>query len=162
MDRGSTGCLWGATGVAAVLPWQNHLLIAHWSSRQCFGMLCESDVTVAGLNFRLFGTLQITRQNEFDTLVPLQPTVQSFLAYLLLLRRRHHRREVLAGIFWGDHDENGARRCLSTTIWRLRRELEQNSAPELTHIDTTASEICFCLGSNDWLDVAVFEEKVQR
>ncbi len=117
---------------------------------------------MAGLNFCLFGSLQITRQDESNSSLLFRPAVQALLAYLLLHRHRCHRREVLTGLFWGDHGEEGAKRCLSTTLWRLRRELE-DATPTTTYLDTTTTgEIHFTLDCNDWFDVALFEERVKQ
>ena len=111
------------------------------------------------LKIRLFGGLELKRHD--DTIIPLQPVVQAFLAYLLLNRDRCHRREVLSGLFWGKREESQARRCLSTTLWRLRRDLEPDGTPRGTFVVSTASgDIGFnCQSDSYWMDIAVFEEK---
>lgn len=112
------------------------------------------------LRIRLFGGIQLARRD--DTTIPLQPTVQIFLAYLLLHRQRYHCREVLSGLFWGEREESQARRCLSTTLWRLRQDIEPEGIPQGTFVVTNNSgEIGFNARSDQyWLDVASFEEKV--
>jgi DNA-binding SARP family transcriptional activator len=114
------------------------------------------------LHIQLFGGIHLT--NRDNKAIPLQPTVQIFLAYLLLNRHRYHCREVLSGLFWGEREEGQARRCLSTTLWRLRQELEPEGTPRGTFVVTTNSgEIGFnCQGKSVWLDVAAFEEKVSK
>lgn len=111
------------------------------------------------LHIQLFGGFHLLRADE--TAISLQPTVQIFLAYLLLNRHRPHCREVLSGLFWGARDESQARRCLSTTLWRLRQELEPDGTPHGTFVVTTHSgEIGFNGRSQDyWLDIAAFEQK---
>jgi DNA-binding SARP family transcriptional activator len=60
----------------------------------------------------------------------LSRAIMAPLAYLILYRNRPHSREVLTGIFWGDHPENRARSCLSTALWRLRKALEPRGLHE--------------------------------
>jgi DNA-binding SARP family transcriptional activator len=49
---------------------------------------------------------------------------ESLLGYLAANRMRAAPREVLADELWGERDEDGARKCLRTEIWRLRSILE--------------------------------------
>jgi DNA-binding SARP family transcriptional activator len=87
-------------------------------------------------------------------------TCQKLLAYLLLQRNRMHRRELLAGLFWADQSQNQARRCLNSTLWRLRQILEPQGIPRGTYLQSTdLGEIGFNLASDYWLDVATFEAK---
>ena len=95
--------------------------------------------------------------------VKLTRGLQAFLAYLLLERNRTHPREVLAGLFWGDQDEEHARSCLSTALWRLRRVLEPEGVPPGTYlIAHPTGSVGFNCQSDFWLDVAVFEERASR
>jgi len=118
------------------------------------------------LSIYLFGSVQVYRDESRP--MELRPTAKAMLAYLLLNRNRGshwtgHRREVLVGHFWGNQDERNARRCLSTTLWRLRRELEQGDLPHGTYLRTTPSgEIGFNFESDHWLDIDVFEKKIQQ
>lgn len=90
-------------------------------------------------------------------------TVQALLAYLLLQHHRSHSRDVLSGLFWGEHRQDQARSCLSTTLWRLRGILEPVGVPRGTYLVTTPiGEVSFNWASDYWLDVAVFEEQVGR
>jgi DNA-binding SARP family transcriptional activator len=89
--------------------------------------------------------------------------VQALLAYLVLQRRRSHPREVLTGLFWGDHPEARARSCLSTALWRLRRVLEPPGVSRGTYLVTSRiGEVGFNCNSEHWVDVAAFEQGVQR
>jgi DNA-binding SARP family transcriptional activator len=90
-------------------------------------------------------------------------TVQALLAYLLLQPHRSHSREVLAGLFWGEHNQDRARSCLSTTLWRLRAILEPAGVARGTYLVTTSTgEVSFNWTSDYWLDVAAFEEQASR
>lgn len=111
------------------------------------------------LHVQLFGGRQLIRRN--DSSVALQPAIQEFLAFLLLNRHRQFHRSLLTGHFWGGANEHQARRCLSTALWRLRRELEPDGTPQGTFILARESgEIGFNCQSSYWLDVSSFEEKV--
>lgn len=89
--------------------------------------------------------------------------VQALLAYLLLHPHRSHARDVLAELFWGEHSQEQARSCLSTTLWRLRGILEPAGVPRGTYLLTpSGGEVSFNWASKYWLDVAVFEEQVGR
>jgi DNA-binding SARP family transcriptional activator len=91
------------------------------------------------------------------------PSVQALLAYLLLQGHRSHSRDALAGLFWGEHRQDQARSCLSTTLWRLRGVLEPAGVPRGTYLAITPlGEVSFNWLSKYWLDVAVFEEHVGR
>lgn len=110
------------------------------------------------LQVQLLGGNQQVRQN--GALLSLQPTIQEFLAFLLLNRHRHFNRNVLADLFWGGTDEKHARRCLSTALWRLRQALEPNGIPQGLFLSVMDSgDIGFNFESNCWLDVHTFEEK---
>lgn len=93
----------------------------------------------------------------------LTATVQSLLAYLLLHRQRTHPRDVLANLFWGDYPQRRARNCLNTAIWRLRRVLEPDGIPAGTYLlSTSVGELGFNAKSDFWLDVAAFEDDLDR
>ncbi len=116
---------------------------------------------MSALSIRLFGGIELRSRD--DVAFALQPSVQVFLAYLLLNRERYHCREVLSAHFWGDRDDGHARRCLNTTLWRLRQELEEAGTPRGTLVQTNhAGEIGVNCGDDIWLDVAEFEEKARR
>lgn len=114
---------------------------------------------MSSLRICLFGGFQIAHHDDPGANSRITRSVKSLLAYLLLFRHRIHPREVLAGLFWGDHSEDRARSCLSTAIWRLRRVLEPEGTPKGTYLVTTSTgEVGFNEESNHWLDVAEFEE----
>ena len=115
---------------------------------------------MSALQIYLFGTVRIVCEDRPVT-IQMNPAAQALLVYLLLFRHRTHRRDVLIDLFWGNHDEGRARRCLSTTLWRLRSQLEPAPIPHGPYLATTATgDIGFNTGSDYWLDVAIFEAKV--
>ncbi len=114
------------------------------------------------LRISLFGYVEIAH-DDWPADVKIPRIAQALLVYLLLERHRLHPRETLLNLFWGDYNEKKARKCLSTTLWRLRSVLEPEDIPKGTYLLTTsAGEIGFNLESVHWLDVAVFEEIVKH
>ena len=109
------------------------------------------------LRIHLFGCVRIEQEGGRASEKPTR-AVQGLLAYLLLQRHRCHSRDVLCGLFWADQDEDSARGCLNTALWRLRRVLEPEGIPRGTYLTKTADgEIGFNCESDYWLDVAVLE-----
>jgi len=114
---------------------------------------------MSSLRVFLFGGFQIAHHDHPTANSKMTRGVKALLAYLLLFRQRIHPREVLAGLFWGDHSEERARSCLSTALWRIRRVLEPEGIPKGTYLVTTSTgEVSFNQESSHWLDVAEFEE----
>jgi DNA-binding SARP family transcriptional activator len=114
------------------------------------------------LDISLFGGMRVVHHNSAAE-IRLTRAVQALLAYLLLFRQRRHSREVLTELFWPDCDEEQARGCLSTALWRLRRGLEPAGTPRGAYVITTAAgEIRFNSESAYWLDIAAFEEPIVR
>ena len=114
------------------------------------------------LRIQLFGTVRVSHSGP-PTDTRLIHAVQSLLAWLVLNRRRTHARETLAGVFWGEHTESRARSCLNTALWRLRRVLEPDGVARGTYLIAQSSgDIGFNKESEHWLDVAAFEEGVER
>jgi DNA-binding SARP family transcriptional activator len=115
------------------------------------------------LKIYLFGCPQVAYEGEGDGKVRLTRAIQLLLAYLLINRHRMHSREVLAGLFWGDYSQEKARGCLNTALWRLRRALEPSETPNGTYlVSNTSGEIGFNPESSYWLDVAIFEELIEK
>ncbi len=114
------------------------------------------------LRIRLFGTVQVSHDGEARGSKPIHG-VQALLAYLVLHRRKTHAREVLSGLFWGEQTDVRARSCLSTALWRLRQVLEPPGVARGTYLLTSgAGEVGFNWQSDHWLDVAAFEDGLQR
>jgi DNA-binding SARP family transcriptional activator len=119
---------------------------------------------MSDLHMSFFGGGQITGQDGAIEL-QLPPTSLSLFAFLVLNRQRSYRRSVLLGLFWGEYDEERARGCLNTTLWRLRSTLETTHRGHGTFLIATPTadgEIRFNPKSDYWLDVAFFEDQVRR
>ena len=113
------------------------------------------------LRIQLFGTVQVFHDGRPQD-SRLIHAVQSLLAWLLLQRKKTHARETLAGLFWGEQDETRARSCLSTALWRLRQVLEPKGIPRGTYLLAQSDAVGFNCASDYWLDVAAFEDGVER
>ena len=111
------------------------------------------------LRISLLGEVQVTHAG-LSTPLKLTRTVQGLLAYLLLQRHRSHPRETLADLFWGGYDQDRARGCLNTTLWRLRQVLEPDGISRGTYLLTFSNgNVGFNPESDHWLDVSTFEDK---
>lgn len=114
------------------------------------------------LRISLFGEMRITLDDR-PIVTNMTRTTQALLAYLLLLPHHPHSRDVLADIFWGDRNQEQARRCLNTSLWRLRRVLEPEGILPGSYLLTAPnSDIGFNWQSNHWLDVTAFDHAAQR
>ena len=112
------------------------------------------------LQVELFGSVRVTH-NNWLTEETLTRELQSLLAYLLLQRYRVHSRDVLAGIFWGEQSQEKARGSLSTALWKLKKALEPDGIPSGTYLKINhPGEVGFNKDSPHWLDIEVFEEKI--
>jgi DNA-binding SARP family transcriptional activator len=113
------------------------------------------------LRIQLFGTVNVSHDGRsLDT--RLIHAVQSLLAWLLLHRRKMHARDALAALFWSDQSDARARSCLSTALWRLRQVLEPPGIPRGTYLIGQSDAVGFNATSDYWLDVAAFEEGIER
>ncbi len=117
---------------------------------------------MSSLSISLFGSFRISRDNRsLDLKVP--RAALALLAYLLVYHQRSHPRDILAGLFWGDHAQERARSCLNTALWRLRSALEAGDVGRGTYLITTPmGDVGFNQESDHWLDVAVFESQISR
>lgn len=114
------------------------------------------------LQVRLFGYVQVSH-NNWKTEVNTTRMIKGLLAFLLLERHRTHSREELAALFWGEQDEEKARGCLNTALWRLRGALEPPGVPHQTYLSCNRfGEVGFNRTSRYWLDVAIFEEQTEK
>ena len=114
------------------------------------------------IRIRLLGRVQIIHEDGKPVHLP--PIVENLFAYIILTQYRNQfnsglRRELLANLFWEDQPERNARRCLSTALWRLRREFQLNhSASNLEFITTTPDNVCLNFDFDHWLDIDQFEQ----
>lgn len=109
---------------------------------------------MAQLHICLLGDMQATWDNGRQLRLP--PAAEALFSYLVLFQNRSHRREVLADLFWKERPYNKARRCLSTTLWRLKREL----ADSVSCLDTSSfGGVKFENLRLHWVDAVAFEKK---
>ncbi len=113
------------------------------------------------LLIRLFGGLSVELEGARLS-SGMGRNVGGLLAYLALHRQRLHHRETVAEVFWPDVDPDLARRCLNTTLWRLRRLIEPHSVRRGTYLVSTAQgEIGLKNSDALWVDISQFEVVIQ-
>ena len=111
------------------------------------------------LRIRLFGSLDLERDGHALARFPSRK-VRDLFTYLILNRETTHSREHLAGVFWGDSDEDRARHSLNTALWRLNGVLAEGAAERgRALLRVTPQEIGFNPAAEYWLDVAEFESR---
>ena len=112
------------------------------------------------LQVELFGGVRVTH-NNWLTEINITREIQWLMAYLLLQRHRLHSREVLAALFWGERPQEKARGSFNTALWKLKKALEPDGIPPGTYLKIThPGEIGFNKESPHWLDIEVFEERI--
>jgi DNA-binding SARP family transcriptional activator len=114
------------------------------------------------LQIVMFGSMRLTQVEQAKE-TQLSQSLQTLLAYLLIHRHRTHSREILADLLWGESDPGRARKCLNTTLWRLRKAIEDTAClPAETYLITTQQgELGFNFQPDTWLDTADFEQRVR-
>jgi DNA-binding SARP family transcriptional activator len=110
------------------------------------------------LHIRLFGSMSITTP-EGRAPVKIAHNEKLLLAYLLLWPGRAHTRDVLMDLCWGEQAEEQAKACLNTTLWRLRRSLDNANRASSPYVVTQQDgSIGFNWGCEYRLDSKVFDE----
>ena len=115
------------------------------------------------LHVRLFGSFELERDGRPVERFASRKSGELF-AYLALNRRGLHTREHLAGVFWGESEEERARHALNTTLWRINRVLEPaggSANQRCGYLRVTPQHIGFNTASDTWLDVAEFESRCE-
>ena len=84
---------------------------------------------------------------------------QDLLCFLLLHAGETLERELIAERLWPMRAPGKARRCLSTTLWRLRRTLECRSPPVQPYLLTGHSTLAFNATAPYWFDVEALERQ---
>jgi DNA-binding SARP family transcriptional activator len=91
-----------------------------------------------------------------------QPKRTALLVYLTLARPRGmHQRDVLLNLFWGERDEQGARKALRQALYYLRSSLGDDAIASIgdTEVGVTRSEItCDAVAFVDALQEGRFED----
>lgn len=114
------------------------------------------------LQVGLFGGVRATHTN-WVTEIQLTRENQGLLGYLLLQRHKVHSREILADMFWGEHNQQKARGSLNTALWKLKKALEPEGIPPGTYLrNSHMGEVGFNKDSHYWLDVEVFEHGINQ
>jgi predicted ATPase/DNA-binding SARP family transcriptional activator len=102
------------------------------------------------LELRLLGSFSI-KSGKRNIKVPSRAG-QSLLAFLVLNAGTHFRREKLAGQFWPESTEEGARDYLRHALWRVRKALQTASCDHLLQTDDLT--VAFVPSKDYWLDTA--------
>ena len=111
------------------------------------------------LRIRLFGSFALERDGQSLPRFPSRK-VRDLLAYLALNRHTTFSREHLAGLFWGDFDDEKARHSLNTALWRLNGVLAARDGERgRGYLRVTAQEIGMSSTADVWVDVAEFESR---
>lgn len=111
------------------------------------------------LTIRLFGPCEVRCGKGPSRRFPTE-AAKALFTYLVLNRSRLHTRESLTGVFWGDHPESKARKCLRTELWRLRRTVEPVGTPRGSYVVLGDHELGFNTAARYWLDVEEFERRL--
>jgi DNA-binding SARP family transcriptional activator len=113
------------------------------------------------IHFTLFGSMRMYDEEKTEE-IQLTSAIQLLLAYLLLNRHRTCSRDVLVDLFWQELDEDKARNCLNTALWRLRKALKPYETASCAYlVSNTNGEIGFNPLSQYWLDVAEYTSHVR-
>ncbi len=92
------------------------------------------------------------------TPVPLAPRLRDLLVILASQPGKLHPRESLMTALWRDADEDHARRCLRSALWRLRRVLEPEGVAAGRYLKTDdAGFVCFLDDSDAFIDSVAFD-----
>lgn len=110
------------------------------------------------LRIYTFGGLRVYLAGKLLDNFPTRKT-ESLFCYLILNRHRFHPRGVLAELFWSEGEPKNTKRCLNTTLWRLRCVLESRPLTN-TYLLVERDLIRFNPESDYWLDAEEFERKI--
>ncbi len=83
---------------------------------------------------------------------------RSLFAYLVTNRDRRHTRDLVAGTFWPDLPEQGARRRLSQAWWQIQTSLQDVKSGH-PFIEATLFDVAF-VATDYWLDIAEFDRQI--
>jgi DNA-binding SARP family transcriptional activator/ATP/maltotriose-dependent transcriptional regulator MalT len=111
------------------------------------------------LRICLLGLPQILRAEESVTHCLSQKAL-GLLAYLVMGPSHGYTREKLAGLFWGETDEEHANFNLRRALWSLRKAINPPGTPSDTYICYEEGRYSFNRSSDHWLDVNAFEYAV--
>jgi DNA-binding SARP family transcriptional activator len=115
---------------------------------------------MTAIDIRLFGSVRVAMGRPARE-IDIAPSMQILLAYLLLNRTVAQPRERLLDVLWPDVEPDLARSRLSTTTWRLRRQLGTSSSEALV-LSNSGGKLHLNSAADLRLDVAEFEEAAVR
>ena len=98
-----------------------------YSYPQALDLLWGEALPMAGAEIRLLGKMAVFDRSGRPVELPLRKA-QGLLAFLALNPDHRHSRQRLAGLLWGDHGEEQARRSLTKSLTALRRSLGGDAA----------------------------------
>jgi len=119
-----------------------------------FGVMQEQKMIA--LRICLLGPPQILRAEESVTHCLSQKAL-GLLAYLVMGPSHGYTRGKLAGLFWGETDEEHANFNLRRALWSLRKAINPPGTPSDTYICYEGGRYSFNRSSDHWLDVNAFE-----
>ncbi len=111
------------------------------------------------LRMCLLGPPQILQDEKPVTHCPSQKAL-GLLAYLAVGSSHGYTREKLAGLLWGETDEERANFNLRRALWSLRKVINPPGTPSDTYICYEEGRYFFNRASDHWLDVNVLEHSV--
>jgi DNA-binding SARP family transcriptional activator len=86
---------------------------------------------------------------------------RDLLSYLVLRHGVPHARERLAALFWGQRDDQHARHCFNTALWRLQTALGGKGSPARRWLQVDAQAVSFCPDITVFVDVIEFERRCE-
>ncbi|MCZ7572936.1 MAG: tetratricopeptide repeat protein [Ardenticatenaceae bacterium] len=111
------------------------------------------------LRICLLGPAEISRGKATVSQCLSQKAV-GLLAYLALGPARGYTRERLAGVFWGETDDEHASFNLRRCLWTLRKAINPPGAPADIYIRHVDGRYSLDRSIDQWLDVTTFEQAV--
>lgn len=109
---------------------------------------------MARWRIQLFGRERLTGPGGASIAMP--DAWWSILACLLVAPDRRMSRSQLAGRLWPDKDEQSARHCLASGLWRIRKRTHEVSDPLAATPETVSLSL-----DNLWIDALAFEHRVR-
>jgi DNA-binding SARP family transcriptional activator len=89
--------------------------------------------------------------------IKVPPNVWALLAFLLASPYRTASRAQIAAALWPELDDNGARHCLASALWRTKEAFKPDKAPIIVEDERVRLE----LKSKVWVDAVAFDRRVR-
>lgn len=112
---------------------------------------------MAPIRIHLLGGFLLERDGRNMPPIP-SAAGRSLFAYLVTNRDRRHTRDLVAGTFWPDLPEQGARRRLSQAWWQIQTSLQDVKTGQ-PFIEATLFDVAF-VATDYWLDIAEFDRNI--